>query len=77
MTDTATDPAYLAINRDLPINGEGDVARTVQVSPTLLVDVDAYGYVVGVESLTGVVGMAEMIRIFQTLPVDPTAGGTR
>lgn len=63
----------------LPITADPnrDVSRTVQISPTLLVDLDADGYVVGVESLAGSIGMAEMIQILQSLPVDPSAGGTR
>lgn len=63
----------------LPITADPnrDVARTVQISPTLLVDLDDDGYTVGIENLAGPIGMAELVQILQSLPVDPSAGGTR
>jgi len=67
---------YLAIATE-PLNSHRDVSRTIQIAEHLLVDVDADGYVVGVENLAGPIGMAELIEVLQSLSVDPSAGGTR
>lgn len=43
------------------------VARTVEVSPRVLVDVDADGSVVGVERIGGVVDMSTLAEVLRAV----------
>lgn len=58
---------YLRID-DTPLNGENDVKTTVQISETLNVDLNTYGQVLGIESLTGPVTMADLITVLGAVP---------
>lgn len=60
-------PAMLGTYLSLTADTDPDVARTVEVSETLMIDLDPDGYVLGVESLTGAIGIPELIRVLQTL----------
>lgn len=55
---------------------KGEVARTVDIlgDSSLMVDVDASGYILGVESIGSVVGSAHLARILLTAVLPPTPG---
>lgn len=79
---TIPDPttAYLSLRTGatgLAVAHPADVARTIEIGPALLVDVDEDGRVLGIESLAGPVGWPELIEILRAVRVagsEPTRG---
>lgn len=71
--------AYLSLRTGatgLAVAHRDDIARTIEISPTLLVDVDADGRVLGIESLAGPIGYPELIEILRAVRVteEPSRG---
>lgn len=66
--NTAT---YLHIQPSLPVPDSGGttIARSVEITPELLVDLGHDGRILGIENLTGPIGTPELITVLKALRV--------
>lgn len=71
MTTADITAVYLHIQDSLPVpdNGGTTIARTAQITPTLLVDLGHDGRILGIENLTGPIGTTELIAVLKALRV--------
>lgn len=70
---------YLDIRTRVVVNAVDApiVARTIEINPTLLVDIDADGRVLGIENIDGLVRYPELIEVLRTVRIagsEPSRG---
>lgn len=62
---TETTATYLPLTADPNI----DIARTIGIPPSLNVDLDDDGHVLGIESLAGPIGLPELVEVLRAVRV--------
>lgn len=64
-----TTAVYLHIQDSLPVPDSGGttIARTAEITPTLLVDLGHDGRILGIENLTGPIGTPELVAVLKAL----------